>query len=212
MPGAQRIAQTTPDAGDLRREVRALTHRAHRMALAQACATEAYEDRLAALFDTWMATGDGRQRVVCFATAAQFGLDVRRYAESCRQAATCDGGEAVRMLYLAAARRLRSRWGEAARRLEIGDATVAAAARVRAMPATGESPLCAHCARLRHDSRRAGGHGALRPAGDLQWRSLGGSAMCETRAHQCMLCRTDWMRHRTGADPFVGWTISRRPR
>ena len=145
------------------------------MALAQACATEAYEDRLAALFDTWMATGDGRQRVVCFATAAQFGLDVRRYAESCRQAATCDGGEAVRMLYLAAARRLRSRWGEAARRLEIGDATGAAAARVRAMPATGESPLCAPCERLRHDSRRAGDHGALRPAGDLQWRSLGGS-------------------------------------
>lgn len=208
MPHALCAAHPGPDLADLRREVRDLTRRAHRLALASDLGD--YEATLAALFDARLGHGDVREHVVCFAAASQFGLDVRQHAERCRQAVDSCGSMAMRTLFLAAARRQRSRWNEVARRLEVDSATVAAAARVRAAPESGVSPLCAHCERLRCDSRRAGGHVALQPAGDVKWRSVGGGALCETRAHRCLVCRADWTEHRSGADPFVGWTISRK--
>lgn len=207
MSHALRAAPAGPDLAELRRDVRDVTRRAHRLARAEGggvCQTA-----LAAVFETWLGRGDARERVVCFAAAAQAGFDVRRHAECCRQVADGCGSTAIRTLFLAASRRQRSRWDEAARRLDVDSATVAAAARVRAMPASGTAPTCAHCERLRRDSRRDGGHFALQPVGDLQWRSVGGSALCETRAYRCRVCRANWTEHRSSADPFVGWSIGR---
>lgn len=212
MSGVQRIAEISPDLGDLRRQVRLVTREAHRKALVHTLAAKPYEQQLAAVFDAHMTTRDVFQRVICFASGTEFGLDLRAHAESARQAADLAGNEALRTLYQAAARRLRSRWGEAARRIDADRATLAAAARVwtkRESPA--ETP-CEHCVRLRQDSRCERGHEGLQAKGDTQWHALNTGGKLKVRVHRCAICNTQWMRHQGGSDPFGRWTIRQAPK
>ncbi|MEM5432125.1 hypothetical protein [Cupriavidus oxalaticus] len=207
-----------PAMSELRREVRALSRRAHRIALARACGGEDdYRRQLCALFEQWLDDGAPQVQVVCFASAAEFGLPMARHAERCRQAVMRDGSLALRALYWAALHRTRHRIGGTA---PMDDDTAAAGASLppaesvsATQPCTNAParPLCRRCERLRLDARCAAGHGALRPLGEARERSFGGSALCQTREHQCESCRTHWTAHRSTATPFTGWTISRRP-
>ncbi|AGW89663.1 hypothetical protein N234_06435 [Ralstonia pickettii DTP0602] len=209
-----------PVLSELRQEVRALSRRAHRMALAHASdSNEAYYSHLSRLFERWIEDGAARVQVICFASAAEFGLPLHRHAERCRASAMCDGSDAVRALYWAALHRTRSRVGSTAQMMDM-DATVAAtqaqpdsAGGLRKPgndPAAAPQPLCRRCERLCLDARCANGHGLLRPLGDMHWRSLASGVQCQTREHQCETCKTHWTQHRSAADPFTGWTISRR--
>jgi len=208
-------ARLLPVLGELRQEVRALSRHAHRLALAQAGGEAnhgegAYHACLAALFERWIEDRAGRSQVVCFASAAEFGLPLHRHAERCRAAAMREGSHAVRALYWAALHRTRSRVGMTA---QMDDALAAvlplAAESMQAPDAANVSPqvLCRHCERLRLDARCADGHGALRALGEAQWRSVGAGVPCETREHQCASCKTRWTQHRSAADPFTVWTI-----
>jgi hypothetical protein len=201
-PGARLLPVLT----ELRQEVRSLSRRAHRLALAQAADDEnACRRQLAQLFEGWIEAGSPRAQVICFASAAEFGLPLHRHAERCRAAAMCDGSDAVRALYWAALHRTRSRVGMTA---QMEDAQAAV---LPALPAAASArPLCRRCERLLLDARCANGHGALRPLGDMQWRSLAAGVQCQTREHQCDTCNTRWTQHRSAADPFTAWTISRR--
>jgi hypothetical protein len=206
-----------PVMSELRREVRALSRRAHRIALGRASGSEEdYRMQLCALFEQWVDEGAPQVQVVCFASAAEFGLPMARHADLCRQAVMRDGSPALRALYWAALHRTRHRVGATAPMAD--DAVEAeafpshaerapAAAPCAAMPSR---PLCWYCERLRLEARCAAGHGALRPLGEARARSFGGSAVCQTREHQCESCQTLWTAHRSAATPFTGWTIGRR--
>ncbi|GLC96642.1 hypothetical protein Tamer19_60510 [Cupriavidus sp. TA19] len=219
-------ARLLPVLSELREEVRALSRQAHKLALAQA-GREAHDSKahdgegayhacLATLFERWVEDRAGRAQVVCFASAAEFGLPLHSHAERCRAAAMRDGSHAVRALYWAALHRTRSRVGMTA---QMDDALAAvlphAAAEAMQAPAAPEASrqaLCRHCERLRLDARCADGHGALRALGEAHWRSVGAGVPCQTREHQCASCKTRWTQHRSAADPFTVWTISRRGR
>jgi len=103
-----------PVLSELRMEVRALSRHAHRLAQKSVReggnGADGYHRRLSALFDDWLASGDARTRVVAFASAAEFGMDLRKHAEACRQSAMRDGCHAVRALFWTALRRSPSRW------------------------------------------------------------------------------------------------------
>ncbi|RDK10152.1 hypothetical protein [Cupriavidus lacunae] len=208
----RQAARLLPVLSELRQEVRSLSRHAHRLALAQAGGDDACRNQLAQLFERWIEDGSPRAQVICFASAAEFGLPLHRHAERCRAAAMCDGSDAVRALYWAALHRTRSRVGMTA---QMEDAQGAAAqpavvASDQVPPAASARQLCRRCERLRLDARCANGHGALRPLGDMQWRSLAAGVQCQTREHQCDTCHTRWTQHRSSADPFTAWTISRR--
>ncbi|WP_432259803.1 hypothetical protein [Cupriavidus sp. TMH.W2] len=211
----RQAARLLPVLSELRQEVRSLSRRAHRLALAQADGDDdACRHQLAQLFERWIEDASPRKQVVCFASAAEFGLPLHRQAERCRAAAMRDGSDAVRALYWAALHRTRCRLGSTA---QMEDAQGAAAQPAAATadqgqvpPAATARPLCRRCERLRLDARCANGHGALRPLGDMQWRSLAAGVQCQTREHQCDTCHTRWTQHRSAADPFMAWTISRR--
>lgn len=211
-------ARLLPAMSELRREVRALSRRAHRIALARASGGEDdYRRQLSALFEQWVDDGAPQVQVVCFASAAEFGLPMARHAERCRQAVMRDGSPALRALYWAALHRTRHRVGGTAPMEDdaaAAGASLLPAERVSAtQPCTelAPRPLCRRCERLRLDARCAAGHGALRPLGEVRERNFGGSALCQTREHQCESCQTLWTAHRSTATPFTGWTISRRP-
>lgn len=207
-------ARLLPVLSELRQEVRALSRRAHKLALAQAGGAAddgegAYHACLATLFERWIEDRAGRSQVVCFASAAEFGLPLHRHAERCRAAAMCDGSHAVRALYWAALHRTRSRVGMTAQMDDAFAVLPPAAESMQAPGAANVSPrvLCRHCERLRRDARCADGHGALRALGEAQWRSVGAGVPCQTRAHQCASCKTRWTQHRSAADPFTVWTV-----
>ena len=214
----RQAARLLPVLSELRQEVRSLSRRAHRLALAQADGDDdACRHQLAQLFERWIEDGTPRAQVVCFASAAEFGLPLHRHAERCRAAAMCDGSDAVRALYWAAMHRTRGRVGMTAKMEDAQGAVLPAvapappaAAQLRVLPAASVRPLCRRCERLRLDARCANGHGALHPLGDMQWRSLAAGVQCQTREHQCDTCNTHWTQHRSAADPFTAWTISRR--
>lgn len=208
-------ARLLPAMSELRREVRALSRRAHRIALARASGEDDYRRQLHALFEQWVDEGAPQVQVVCFASAAEFGLPMPRHAERCCQAVMRDGSPALRALYWAALHRTRHRVGVTAPMVD--DAVAEARPAVPAADVsvaeprigTPPRPLCRRCERLRLDARCAAGHGALRPLGEARARRVGGSAVCQTREHQCESCLTLWTAHRSAATPFTGWTISR---
>ncbi|CAG2146628.1 hypothetical protein LMG31506_03418 [Cupriavidus yeoncheonensis] len=211
-------ARLLPALSELRREVRALSRHAHRVALARAAGgVDDYRRQLCALFEQWVDEGAPQVQVVCFASAAEFGLPMPRHAERCRQAVMRDGSPALRALYWAALHRTRHRVGITAPMSD--DAATGSTATMptehvpaaEPRPETPPRPLCLRCERLRRDARCAGGHGALRPLGVARARTFGDSAVCQTREHQCEACQTRWTEHRSAATPFTGWTIGRRP-
>ncbi len=202
-----------------------MSRRAHRIALARASGgADDYHRQLCAVFESWMDAGAPQVQVVCFASAAEFGLPMHRHAEACRTWAMQHGSCAHRALYWAALHRTRSRVGATAQMADVADVADVAEAEVAARnalePDWGGSPvnesvaeaqpLCRRCERLRLDARCATGHGSLRPLGETQSRSFGAGVICQTREHQCLTCKTQWWQHRSAANLFTGWTINRR--
>ncbi|WP_420996329.1 hypothetical protein ACKI2N_012710 [Cupriavidus sp. 30B13] len=88
----------------LRREVRASGAQASRAARAAACGHGDYGAALSRVLESWIASTDARQKVVCFACAAEFGLLLdMAYEQECMRVAR--GSSALNALFWAAMRR-----------------------------------------------------------------------------------------------------------
>lgn len=207
-------ARLLPVMSELRKEVRAMSRDAHRIALARASGrADDYHRELCALFDSWMETNAPRVQIICFASASEFGLPMHHHAERCRAWAIQHGTDAHRALYWAALYRTRIRFGTTAQmtdRLE-GEGLPGPSEYVLPLPSQVErgGRPCKRCEDLRRDARCAQGHGALRALGDMRSYRVCTGALCQTRQHQCATCGTRWTQLRSAADPFTGWTISK---
>ena len=195
-----------PILSELRMEVRARSRLAHKLTLKRtANGTEDYYAHLAGLFDRWIEDSDFHTRVVCFASATEFGMAMQHHAERCQAAAQESGSDALRALFWASLRRIQARRGHAP------DMRAPAPPPLAASPEAAPplQDLCARCESLRHDARCADGHAALRPVGDVRWRSFGAGVVCQTKEHQCRACNTRWTRRWSVSDPFTGLTVTR---
>lgn len=93
---------------DLLHEVRQLTRDLQHAARqsARACGPASYRDILHALLVSRMRAADLRQRIVCYACAAELGVPVELSVESCRLAMQGGLGFGLRVLFWAAHRRM----------------------------------------------------------------------------------------------------------
>ncbi|MGO4325950.1 hypothetical protein AB4Z48_13950 [Cupriavidus sp. 2TAF22] len=218
-------ARLLPVLDELRRQVRERSRLARKLTLKRAGdGTEDHGRRLADLFDGWIERGDPRTKVICFASATEFGMAMQHHAERCRAAAQDEGSEALRALFWAALRRIQARRGyvpEMGARAPVPAPASSAAGPVadraadRAADTTGDTAaapslqdLCQRCESLRHDVMCADGHASLRPLGEVRWRSFGAGVVCQTREHQCRACLARWTRRWSVSDPFTGWTMT----
>lgn len=199
-------ARLLPLLGELRVEVRERSRLAQKLTLKRAAnGTQDYYRHLVNLFDRWIEDGDPHARVVCFASASEFGMAMQHHADRCRAAALESGSDALRALFWASLRRIQARRGHVPEmRTPVPPPVVASPAVAPPM-----QDLCARCESLRHDMRCADGHAALRPVGDVRWRSFGAGVVCQTKEHQCRACNTRWTRRWSVSDPFTGWTVTR---
>ncbi|WP_151069312.1 hypothetical protein [Cupriavidus oxalaticus] len=209
----------------LQKEVRAMTRRVHGQAARSACSSNAdYLARAAVLIDEQIERADARERVICFASAAEIGLSLRHQGERCRLAAIHTGSDAIRVLYWTAVRRMQRHTTDLCR---AGDSGVAATDRTLAGKrsllklcavteerATGEastpSELCRHCHGLQLDSHCAAGHGALHPISGKYFRCIGMGILSEAQGYECSVCKTTWTQHKNKANPFSTWTMKRQ--
>lgn len=203
-----------PAMRDLRKEVRAMSRHAHKIALARASGSaENYRGQLIALFESRMEAEAPIVQLICFASAAEFGLPMHHHAERCRTWAIQHGTSAHRALFWAALYRTRSRVRTVPQMAETPDDNACARPgwdlALPRLPAEPWRRQCKRCENLLWDTRCAEGHGALRPLGDLRSYWIGTGALCQTRKHECATCGTRWTQHRSAADPFTAWTISR---
>ncbi|MGT2493498.1 hypothetical protein ACU4GD_30980 [Cupriavidus basilensis] len=193
-----------PILSQLRMEVRRAQPRSpNRLTLKRAAnGTEDYYAHLAGLFDRWIEDSDFHTRVVCFASATEFGMAMQHHAEP-----------------LPGARPRRSGSRCAARAVLGVPAPYPGAARPPAPdmphPARGRQPeaapriagpWCARCESLRHDARCADGHAALRLSATSK-RSWRGRRVPD-QGTPVPRATPDG----PGAgvsDPFTGWTVTR---
>lgn len=199
-----------PVMSDLRKEVRAMSRHAHKTALARASGSaNDYRAQLLALFESWLDTDAPEVQLICFSSAAEFGLPMRHHAERCGAWAMQHGTRAHRALYWAALHR--SRFGTTTKVADTpsreGYARCVGTPSMPLLPERWQKP-CKLCESLRGDARNADGHEALRPLGDTRSCWIGAGALCQMREHQCAICGMRWTQHRRAADPFNGWTIS----
>jgi len=209
----------------LEKEVQAMTRQMHRQAIKKARSGDAdYLVHASALIDEQIDQADARGRVICLASAAEFGLSLRHQGERCRLAAVQAGTDAIRVLYWAAVRRMRERGRGASQNEESAniapDDTITqmgifgadgSVSEKRGAGAALPSPaLCRRCEDLTVDSRCANGHGALRPISGKFFHNFCGGALSEARAHQCSVCKTTWTRYKNKSDPFAAWSIKRK--
>lgn len=203
-----------PILSELRLQVRERSRLAHKLTLKRAVSgTQDYYQHLAGLFDRWIEESDPHTRVVCFASATEFGMAMQHHAERCQVAAQQSGSDALRALFWASLRRIQARRGHAPQMQAPAQAPQQAPAPLPVAASPASAPpvpdLCARCESLRHDVRCANGHAALRPVGDVRWRSFGAGVVCQTKEHQCRACNTRWTRRWSVSDPFTGWTVTR---
>lgn len=127
---------------DLLHEVRQFSRDLQQSARRNArnCGAATYRATLHALIDGHMQVGDPRQRIVCYASAAELGIQVELPAEQRQQVVTDGLGFGLRALYWAAHRRMLS-----ARPVKswagLSAAALAASAKNHAAPAGAVSSL-----------------------------------------------------------------------
>jgi hypothetical protein len=213
-----------PSLAELYREVRLMSRRIHRQALAQTQDGKVeYSASVAAVIDDILNQAGAHERVVCFASAAEFGIPMHHLSERCRLAAMHTGSGAMRVLYWTAVLRMRQSQPSPAPAMPVamhfkGSVTerLAPARNSRSVEQCGaiktlpERLCCARCEALRVDPHNFHGHDALRPTSQVVFRPVGSSLLTQTIEHQCNICRTEWTRHKSAASLFVNWCISRQ--
>lgn len=200
-----------------------MTRRVHGQAIKKARSGDAdYLVHASTLIDEQIDQADARGRVICLASAAEFGLSLRHQGERCRLAAVHAGSDAIRVLYWATVRRMRgcgtSQKAESANiapddtHTQMGILASDGSVSEERGADTGlpSSGLCSQCEDLTVDSRCANGHGALRPISGKYFHNFGGGALSEARAHQCSVCKTTWTQYKNKSDPFAAWSIKRQ--
>ncbi|MGT2455176.1 hypothetical protein ACU4GI_18735 [Cupriavidus basilensis] len=199
-----------------------MSHQVHGKAVAQARGHNGdYFAYVSALVDDLIDQGNPRERVVCFASAAAFGLSMQHQSERCRLAAMQTGSDAIRVLYWTAIRRMRGcrtrRSGSAAsghfvsgnKASHVGSHKLPPVRKSGAKAESREAALCKQCEELRMGSRNASGHSALYPISGRYFQCIGGSVLSEAIQHQCSMCAATWTQHRNAASPFVNWSQDR---
>ncbi|MBB1634915.1 hypothetical protein [Cupriavidus sp. UME77] len=204
---------------ELQKEVRAVTRQVQECAMKQVCDGDDdghYMARVIRLIDYLIDQADARGRVVCFASAAEFGLSLHHQGERCRQAALNTGSDSVRALYWAAIRRMRTQKSKPAMLSEnrVVPITPAGARSGGGMGWTDApsltSELCRLCEHLRVDARRESGHDALRPISGKSFRRIGQGLLSEALGYQCNACKAVWTRYKHSAAPFAMWVVKPR--
>lgn len=196
-----------PSLAGLQKEVRALTGHLHRRAMALVHGSgSSYLANVAAQIDLLIAQGDVQKQVVCFASAAEFGLPLLQHAERCRQAVAASGSEPIRALFWAASHRMRAILAGGRSERWHADPQEAPAMAPR-KPAPCTSP-CDACEALRADARCADGHSALRATSDIYFKGYGGGMVSEAQRYRCETCVSVWTRYRSPASPFSSWSIA----
>lgn len=193
------------ELGALRTEIRRTSRKANLQAVRVGCwGSDAYKAALVAVFDGWIVGSSGQRQLVCFASAAEMGLLLERHVDRCRATAMQSGPEVLRVLYWTVMRRWstrpRVRAGEGQAPKPVARAIGAAAAR----PA-----ICAECADLQRDPRRASGHPGLHPASTVARQRYSPHLELMLCEHRCRTCEARWTMRSHAADPFVGWTLRR---
>ncbi|WP_434034748.1 hypothetical protein [Cupriavidus sp. a3] len=208
----------------LQKEVRAMTRRVHGQAAKRAWGSNAdYLAHAAVLIDEQIERADAREKVICFASAAEIGLTLRHQGERCRLAAIHTGSDAIRVLYWTAVRRMQRPTASVSR---AGDSGVEALGRTpagkrslhlcsvseerRSGEALPPAALCRHCEGLQRDSHCATGHSALHPISGKYFRCIGMGILSEAQGYECRVCKTTWAQHRNMANPFSAWTMKRQ--
>ncbi len=223
----QSLAKSTdaimPSLARLQREVQAMSRRIHGQAVSMARnGLGDYSDNVSELLNDLIKKGDEHARVVCFASAAEFGVPMRHQSERCRLAALHTGSSAMRVLYWTAIRRMRS--GSPLSRAApdpapspaMGASHNAESRHTRVLKrgsANQEQPeivLCRACKALRLDPRNSRGHDALQPVSEMYFRVVGNGALVEAQEHQCGTCQANWTKRRSMASPFASWFITRQ--
>ncbi|EHP40620.1 hypothetical protein OR16_24960 [Cupriavidus basilensis OR16] len=206
----------------LHREVRSMSRRLHEQATAQARGDNSdYFAYVLGLVDDLIYRGDARERVVCFASAAEFGISMQHQSERCLLAAMQTGSDAIRVLYWTAVRRLANCWTRVSQSPNsehsetgneahhAGSHKLPAVHKSGASTASRKAALCRRCEELRMGSRNASGHSALYPISERYFQCIGGSVFSEAIQHRCSMCATAWTQHRNAASPFVNWSQDR---
>lgn len=101
--------RTLSDIADLRLEVRAMTRKARRLAVAKGNGEKVgIRKALQDLFEEWLARSSDHALLICMASAVEFGVPVRAHAERCRSWVVRHESQALRALYWTALHRSRA--------------------------------------------------------------------------------------------------------
>ena len=202
-----------PTLASLQREVQAMSRRVHRQSVLRARNEVGdYAGLVVDLLNDILNQGDAHEKVICFASAAEFGIPMDHQSERCRLAAIQTGSNAMRVLYWTAIRRMRSAWPtsdlERGQRAVTGQTHVAQVATETRRSRAPETVLCRQCVALRTDALNSRGHDALHPMSETYFRWIGGGVLAEAIEHACRTCSTTWTQHKSAANLFVSWSIS----
>jgi hypothetical protein len=202
-----------PTLAGLHREVQSMSRRVHRQSILRTRdGVGDYAGNVSAMINGILDQGDAHEKVVCFASAAEFGISMLHQSERCRLAAIHTGSSAMRVLYWTAVRRMRSSWPS----LQVESDDRAGPRRSHVTEAVNqtrkppETVLCRKCEGLRIDSRNSCGHDALHPISEMYFRLVGNGVLIEAIEHKCDICSTSWTLHRSTASLFASWSISMR--
>lgn len=196
----------------LHKEVRAMTERVHARAIKRSNGDEDYIARVSVLIEALIDRADARGRVICFASATEFGLSLRHQLERCRQAAMQTGSDSIMVLYWAAVRRMHGQGSRASNKAEANN--LSPGSRIAETAAVVDDCLragiCRLCEDLDVNSRCANGHNALTPISGKHISSVGEGLLSEAQVYQCVECKVVWTRYKHRSDPFAMWFIKHK--
>lgn len=170
------------------------------------------------LLDQRMVDANSDGKVICLASAVEFGLTMPHQWSCCRAAVLNANSDAVRVLFYTVVRRIQDlharqnkmpgtrEAGRAARRPQ-GRIVLATAVHAGTSSARATRKHCNECEGLLADARRADGHEELRPALEGGLRRTGAGFVSEFQAYDCAVCGTHWTRHKIEASLFVTWVM-----
>lgn len=197
----------------LHKEVRALTERVHSRAIKRSKGDKEYLTRVSVLIEALIDRADARGRVICLASATEFGLTLRHQWERCRQAAMQTGADSIMVLYWAAVRRMHGQGSGASNKANANDLSPGSSIAETAATAVDgglRAGLCRLCEDLEVNSRCANGHHALTPISGKHIRSVGEGLLSEAQVYQCVGCKAIWTRYKHRSDPFAMWSVKNK--